>query len=317
MFLHYGSGLHIQFLSAHQVEETMKWLFIEEVFYYFTHWVIKQAFLLFYLRLSPRANFQRMVWVTMGLNTAFCIINWLLAFLQCIPFDAILHPQKHPNAKCMNPLILFVIPSILNIITDVIILVLPISTVWSLQMSTRRKIGVLSVIGFGAAAVLISGLRIIILHEFTVTTDITYVIGKMIIVASLEIEFAILAVNLPSVKALYNRITGESSTGGSGAGYSGENRSKGYKLSSFEPGNKGAGGSGGGSGVRSKLGKSRGSFTVTHLERGSESEEELFRQAGMSGQIKVTTDVAITSDDKGVVGELERADGMDVLRRDS
>ncbi|KAF2493711.1 hypothetical protein BU16DRAFT_562676 [Lophium mytilinum] len=308
MFLHHGCGIHKQFLNAAQLQQITKWLFVEEVYYYFTHWVIKQAFLLFYLRLSQRPNFQRMVWVTMALNTAFLVINWLLAFLQCTPFDAIFHPENHPEAHCMNSLVLLIIPSILNIITDVIILVLPIPTVWSLQMSTRRKIGVLAVIGFGGAAVLISGCRIIILYQLHVSPDTPYILGKMVIIAALEVEFAIMAVNLPSVKALWNKMVGGGSSAGSGAvGYSSGNRSKGYKLSSFEPGSRTGGGS--------KLGKSRGSFTISKLDRGSESEEELFRQAGMGGQIKVTTNVAITSDDKVAVGELERQDGLDAVAR--
>ncbi|OCK77487.1 hypothetical protein K432DRAFT_255139, partial [Lepidopterella palustris CBS 459.81] len=215
MFLHYGCGIHVQFLSLYQVENIVKWLFVEEIFYMFTHWVIKQAFLLFYLRLSPKLNFRRWVWVTMGLNTAFCLINWLLAFLQCIPFDAILHPAAHSEAKCIPKLVLLIVPSILNIITDVIILVLPIPTVWSLQMSLKRKIAVLSVITFGASAVLISALRLIVLYELYVSPDISYVLGKMVIIAALEIQFAILAVNLPSAKALWNQLTG-GSTAGSG-----------------------------------------------------------------------------------------------------
>ncbi|OCL06105.1 hypothetical protein AOQ84DRAFT_366094 [Glonium stellatum] len=290
IFLHYGCGIHITLLSAYQIESIVKWLFIEEIFYMFTHWTIKQAFLLFYLRLSPQKNFRRMVLGTMVLNTAFTAINWMLAFLQCIPFDAILHAAAHPGAKCINKLVLLIVPSILNIITDMIILILPISTVWSLQMSIRRKIGVLAVIGFGASAVLISALRLIILYELYISPDLSYVLGKMVIVAALEVEFAVMAVNLPSVKALWNQITGGSSSGsGAASGYSGA-----YKLSSMERKRDGqykqsSKVSGGRSGNRG---------SVTMLEQGvmsNESEEELFRQQG----IKVTTNVAVTMGDKG------------------
>ncbi len=79
----------------------------------FTHWTIKQAFLLFYLRLSPSVTFRRWVYLTMFLNTAFTIVNWLLAFLQCTPFDAILHRAAYPEAKCINTWILLMLPSVL------------------------------------------------------------------------------------------------------------------------------------------------------------------------------------------------------------
>lgn len=77
------------------------------------HWSIKHTFLMFYLRLSPNQTFRRLVWATMVLNTAFMIVNWLLAFLQCIPMDAIFHPERHPDAKCIDKNILLMGPSVL------------------------------------------------------------------------------------------------------------------------------------------------------------------------------------------------------------
>jgi hypothetical protein len=180
-------------------------------------------------------------------------------------------------------------------------------------MSLRRKIAVISVLAFGAAAVLISALRIIILYELHDTNDMSYVLGKMVIVAALEIEFAVVAVNLPSIKALWNKITG-GSTNGSGRGISGgyetgTGRGKGYKLSSFERSGNGEG--------RTRVGgaKSRGSVTISRLDKGSESEEELFRQAGMGGRIKVTTKVAITSEEQEPGVDLGRPDGLDAVER--
>ncbi|OCL09637.1 hypothetical protein AOQ84DRAFT_353935 [Glonium stellatum] len=279
-FLHYGCGKHITLLSAYQVQKIIEWLFVEEIFYMFTHWVIKQAFLLFYLRLSPKKTLKRLVWATMGLNTAFTLTNWLLAFLQCRPFAAILQAKDYPDAKCIDELIILIVPSILNIVTDIIILILPISTVWSLQMSRRRKIGVVAVISFGASAVLISSLRLIILYQLYVSPDPSYVLGKMVIVAALEIGFAILAVNLPSVKALWNKVTGDASEGSRDCAH-------GDRLFSTEQR------TGQRSRPTSKLPITEGNIsTIEHRSRSRESEEELFQQ---TGKIKVMTDIAVTT----------------------
>lgn len=96
-------------------------------------------------------------------------------------------------------------------------------------MSVRRKVAVLSVIGFGASSVLIALFRFILLHELGYTSDISYVLGKMVLVAVLEIEFAIIAVNLPPIKALWVKMTGGSSVGQSGRRVG----SNGIKLSSL------------------------------------------------------------------------------------
>lgn len=193
-----------------------------------------------------------------------------------------------------------------NIFEDFYILLLPISTVWNLQMSTCRKIAVLSVIAFGSSSVIIACFRLIPLFELNSSPDTSWVLGKMVIVAALEIQFAVIAVNLPSLKALWMQYTG-GSTSGSGQGNS---KQKAYRLSSLE--RKGGGNSGTrwGTGGRSK--GSRGSITM--IERGitsTESEEELFRQGGTSlqlpiqgkgdeaGRIKVTREVNVkTSEDQ-------------------
>jgi hypothetical protein len=180
------------------------------------------------------------------------------------------------------------------------ILILPISTVWNLQMSVRRKIAVLSVIAFGSSSVIIACFRLIPLLDLNSNPDVSWVLGKMVIVAALEIQFAVIAVNLPSLKALWMRLTGGSSTGSGAA-----SNSKGYRLSSME--RKGAESAAGGRWAKGDSSKdSQGS--VSRLERGfttTESEEELFRQGGtsfrlpiqgsqdISGAIKVTTNVDV------------------------
>lgn len=66
---------HIESISGAQQLEILKILFIEEVYYYFVHWVIKFAFLFFYLRLSPDRTFRMLVHVGMATNVAIFIVN--------------------------------------------------------------------------------------------------------------------------------------------------------------------------------------------------------------------------------------------------
>jgi hypothetical protein len=168
-------------------------------------------------------------------------------------------------------------------------------------MSMRRKIAVLGVIAFGSSSVIIACFRLIPLLELNSSPDTSWVLGEMVIVAALEIQFAVVAVNMPSLKALWMRLTGGSSAGSGPS----KSNSKGYKLSSLDrKGGQISAGARWGKGGRSK--GSRGS--ITRLENGittTESEEELFRQGGTSlqlpiqgkkggaGAIKVTTNVDV------------------------
>lgn len=83
------------------------------------------------------------------------------------------------------------------------ILLLPVRTLWKLQVSKKRKLGLFVVIGFGACSVLISVLRLIVLYQFYSNPDFTYILGKMVIISSLELEVAIIAANLPSMRSVW------------------------------------------------------------------------------------------------------------------
>lgn len=73
----------------------------------------------------------------------------------------------------------------------------------TLQMSLKRRLMVLGVITTGGSAVLCGGLRAIILFEFSNSPDFTFALGKMIIISAVEIDMAILAANMPALKAFY------------------------------------------------------------------------------------------------------------------
>ncbi|KAI4692055.1 uncharacterized protein J4E84_003023 [Alternaria hordeiaustralica] len=102
-----------------------------------------------------------------------------------------------------------------NIGLDMYILLLPIAMLWNCQISFRKKIAVLSVLTFGSISVIIATFRLIPLLELGSQSDepidTSWVLGKMIIIAALETQFAIVAVNLPSLKKLCTNFTGEES----------------------------------------------------------------------------------------------------------
>lgn len=172
-----------------------------------------------------------------------------------------------------------------NIITDVIILVLPIRTVWKLNMSRRKKVAVTGVLGFGASSVLVAACRFIVLAELGTTKDPSYVLGNMVIVAAFEIQLAIVAVNLPAMKALYSGMTGGSSNDQSEP-ISGSN---GYKLSSMDAKGKR---------LRSTVSRKNPAAPVVDISitrhLATESEEELW-QRKHQGKVQVTKTVEINS----------------------
>lgn len=79
----------------------------------FVHFTLKQAFLVFYLRLSPRKDFRLAVYGTVAMCTIFLGVEWMLAFLQARPLQAMFHPKAYPNAKFLSQYVVQMVPTAL------------------------------------------------------------------------------------------------------------------------------------------------------------------------------------------------------------
>lgn len=81
-----------------------------------------------------------MTWITILVVTAYSFAGFVGTMARC-------NPSK---GACQNVTHLSIISSVLNILTDVAILILPIRQVWRLQASTKQRIGVLVIFALGS-----------------------------------------------------------------------------------------------------------------------------------------------------------------------
>jgi hypothetical protein len=73
----------------------------------------------------------------------------------------------------------------------------------------------ISIISLGGVVVLISCIRLVVLLEFQEkNADFTFVLGKLIIISSIELEVAIMAANAPSLKILWSKWFGRQTFNG-------------------------------------------------------------------------------------------------------
>ncbi|KAH7024879.1 uncharacterized protein B0I36DRAFT_366783 [Microdochium trichocladiopsis] len=234
-FIQVGAGLPQADVLAQDptaLNKMLKRLFVEEIWYLGLHFLIKMSFLLFFLRLSPSSKFRIAVFCVIGANVFVTVGTWVLYCLQCIPLEAYWHPEKYPDVKCLPFAVSLWLPATALICVDWAIFILPLSTILSLQMTMKKRLQVLAVVCTGGASVLVSCLRLIVIHEFTVTTDFIYTVGSICIVSAAEMEVAILAANMPGMSALYKAwksgtISGTGRTSGGGTGsYGPQSRTK-------------------------------------------------------------------------------------------
>ena len=100
---------------------------------------IKVGILLFYYRLFPNPTFRKAIY-SVGAFVIACLLSTFFGFLfQCVPIQSFWQ-QQIPH-QCFNQDPFYICVAVLSLVSDVVILLMPIPVVWALQTSKQRKVG--------------------------------------------------------------------------------------------------------------------------------------------------------------------------------
>lgn len=135
-------GHHLVYLEHHDPEKVAVWaryLLTLATLYFVTVNIPKLAVLALYKRLFPMRWVQISVWVLAGILVCGSIANTIVSLAACEPFAANFD-LKIPGAKCIDKEAFYVWTSVPNIVTDVVMLALPLPIVWKLHNTKRIKI---------------------------------------------------------------------------------------------------------------------------------------------------------------------------------
>lgn len=180
-----------------------QWNLVNQFWYTLLQFSIKMCFLLFYYRLTDRTGFRRWLWAIVWFHVVSTVVIVFIVGLQAVPLAAVYEPENYPNAARIPLGVILFVTYGLTLATDVFILILPLPIVFSLQMSAKRRMTVLAVVTTGGSAVLVCGLRGIVLVEASTSPDFTFTLGKLLVMLNIELQVAIIAANMPSLKSFY------------------------------------------------------------------------------------------------------------------
>ncbi|KAJ5356387.1 hypothetical protein N7517_010996 [Penicillium concentricum] len=165
----------------------------------------KVSILLLYLRIFPVTWVVRISWTTIGVIIAWTIGTILAGCLICRPF-AFNWDQTIPGGSCGDQVTSFTVTGVINLVTDVVVLVTPMPLLYNLQMASYKKVTFITIFGLGAVTCIISILRISILSTMDFT-DITYSIPRANIFSGLEPCLAVILASVPMMRPLLGRST--------------------------------------------------------------------------------------------------------------
>ncbi|KAF9887195.1 hypothetical protein FE257_010449 [Aspergillus nanangensis] len=174
----------------------------------------KISILLLYLRIFPVAWVARISWATIGVIVAWAVATILAGCLICRPF-AFNWDQTIPGGSCGNQVSSFTATGIINLVTDVVVLIAPMPSLYRLQMATYKKVTLMIVFGLGVVTCIISALRISVLSKMNFA-DITYTLPLANIFSGIEPCLAIILASIPMMRPLLGRSTYTPSSSGLG-----------------------------------------------------------------------------------------------------
>ncbi|KAH6847069.1 hypothetical protein B0I37DRAFT_137465 [Chaetomium sp. MPI-CAGE-AT-0009] len=198
---------------------------------------IKLSILLFYLRVFVNRGLRRATMAAIIFVSVWSVGNILQVFLICRPFAKTYTPQL--EGTCGDQVASFIAIGSFNIITDVIILTLPLPTVWALKMSTPAKLGLTGVFLVGLIVSVIGIIRIVTLTQL----DLLNLTKTMIWAdfwSATEPNLAILCVSLPMLGSLWSRCVATRRGASRLAYHSSENGTHGSAFSKLKNQNESA-----------------------------------------------------------------------------
>ncbi|KAH0366702.1 hypothetical protein KCU65_g5095, partial [Aureobasidium melanogenum] len=202
----YGLGSHDwETSSTEQVAFYKVGLYISIfVFYLACNMFVKFALLFFYRHTTYERWHHWTIWFMEFIAFAFGVSSILVIIFQCVPI-AHLWDQNTPGT-CINIKAFFYSNSIIMIVNDIILYVLPIIFTWKLQLRLAQRIVLNLLFALGAVVVAASFIRLYVVYRYDQDGDLSWNIASCLIWSSVENHLAVFIACSPSIKAVVSGV---------------------------------------------------------------------------------------------------------------
>ncbi|RPA75602.1 hypothetical protein BJ508DRAFT_331906 [Ascobolus immersus RN42] len=221
----YGIGKHVYDIDASDSNKALIMAYVGQLLYVAAIGCVKISLLLFLQRVFPLAIMRRVVRGVLLFVLCFTVTNIFLFAFQCDTpeyyFEKSKGVAKEDEGVCLEPQVVYYPMAAINIVTDVVIWVLPVPTVLRARLSRKEKWGLLWVFILGGIAVAAAVVRPFNLRDVMEEGDPTWQIVTVSAWAMIEISVGIMCASIPAIKPLILRVaprlllsTGDGSSSG-------------------------------------------------------------------------------------------------------
>ncbi|KAK4247432.1 integral membrane [Corynascus novoguineensis] len=187
---------------AGNMEFILKITFIFTLIYLWTLACLKLSQLCFYNRAF---GVQLKVWIY-GFGAIVAAWGIIFTFIFIFLCDPVAQQWTIDRiGHCMDQILVLKCIIMTNVVTDLMIIILPIRTVWNLQMRKTEKFAVLSCFAIGLACVIIGIVRFWQIFVIDLIGNLTGTSLMTFMLCSIELMLAGICINIPMLRPFYLR----------------------------------------------------------------------------------------------------------------
>jgi hypothetical protein len=179
---------------------------------------VKLSILFFYRAIASHRTFRRLVYATIGFVSIYSFAACIAAAFQCenpsdawntegyfAQFDR--DPDtKRPQLKCYDPVKLWVFCAAANLLSDVIILLLPIPALLSLRIPMSKRLALVGIFSIGIMAIVASSVRMWVMMLWAESPWNSARFGAdLLLWGQVETNSGIISASVPFLRLLFRR----------------------------------------------------------------------------------------------------------------
>ncbi|KAF1845270.1 uncharacterized protein K460DRAFT_376726 [Cucurbitaria berberidis CBS 394.84] len=200
----WGMGRHISDVSPHDLVKTLKvpTFWASFIIYGLSLGLTKGSILLQYQRVFKTKRFQIACWTVVAIVIGYTMSSLFSCIFYCIPLRSF---WTREPARCVNQHAMWFAIAAINILTDFIIIILPMPVIRSLRLGRRQKTALTAIFAVGGFVCIVSILRLQSLVAISKSQDLTYDNPSSAAWSSIEVNVAIICSCLPLFRPLLAR----------------------------------------------------------------------------------------------------------------
>ncbi|KAI1179932.1 hypothetical protein F4777DRAFT_532589 [Nemania sp. FL0916] len=203
-----GIGYHINdprwdtIRAANAVLEA-KLYFAFEILYTVNTGLAKTSALLFFIRVFPTASMRKASYISIGGIGILTAVFLLISLLACRPISANWTFELRNNASCIDRKPSFIVSCVATIVTDFLILGLPIWPIWNLKTNRSTKVKLIFIFVAGIVVTIFSIVRLHFIIKVDYAFDFTGTSQYAIFFTAFEPGLMIICISLPMIYSLF------------------------------------------------------------------------------------------------------------------